>query len=57
LLTQLPKKMGRHQELLTLLLLYARAAYAPLRAAELEMLKAFYNVTNGAEWTNNENCT
>lgn len=29
--------------------------YAPLRLAELEMLKAFYNATNGAEWTNNEN--
>ena len=51
--SQLPK-MGRHQYCLTLLIL-ARVAYAPLRVAELEMLKAFYNVTNGAEWTNNEN--
>ena len=29
-------------------------AYAPLRQGELNMLKAFYNATNGAEWFNND---
>ena len=37
------------------LALLVHVGRAPLRLDELEMLKALYNSTNGANWTNNEN--